>query len=135
MIFDEIAAERGLVAKLRDLTTNGSLELLVTSKQAEECQLAQRPDLLAPLNDVPVRVIGAAPFLLDVSRLDVDRAGQLSLTTPFEPLPAAHGIPRPSRGRDRSSRNAALRNRGQAPAWVRVNSARHRHLALAGSSA
>lgn len=46
MIFDEIAAERGLVAKLRDLTTNGSLELLVTSKQAEECQLAQRPDLL-----------------------------------------------------------------------------------------
>src|SRR4051794_28988238 len=75
MIFDEIAAEPGLVVKLRDLTTNGSLELLVTSRQAEECQRAQRPDLLAVLSDVPVRVIGAAPFLLDVSRLDVDRLG------------------------------------------------------------
>lgn len=75
MILDKIAAEPGLVAALRVLIEDDRLELLATSRQAEECRRSGKPHLIAVLDDVPVRVIGAAPFLLDVSRLDVDRLG------------------------------------------------------------
>ena len=75
MIFDKIDAESGLVAALKVLVDEDRLELLVTSRQAEECRGSGKPHLIAVLDDVPVRVIGAAPFLLDVSRLDVDRLG------------------------------------------------------------
>lgn len=75
MIFDKIAAEPGLVAALRVLVDDDRLELLVTSRQAKECRRSGKPHPITVLDDVPVRVIGAAPFLLDVSRLDVDRLG------------------------------------------------------------
>jgi hypothetical protein len=74
-IFDEIADERGLLEHLQKMTEQGKLELLVTSRQAEECRASEKPELIRVLADIPVRVIGAAPFLLDVSRLDVDRLG------------------------------------------------------------
>ncbi|MEA2276316.1 MAG: hypothetical protein QOC78_1276 [Solirubrobacteraceae bacterium] len=90
-IFDEIAGESGLLQRLHGLTARGRLELLVTSRQAEECRASAKPELIRVLTDVPVRVIGAAPFLLDVSRLGVDRLGS---PEPYDALRRQASSPR-----------------------------------------
>jgi hypothetical protein len=75
MIFDKIAAEPGLADRLQALTAEAQIELLVTSDQEQECRDSEKPELVAILEAIPVRVIGSAPFVLDHSRLGLDRLG------------------------------------------------------------
>lgn len=75
MIFDKIADEPGLPEHLAALTEQGKLEVSVTSRQAEECRASGQERLIRLISAVPITVIGSAPFVVGVSRLDVDRLG------------------------------------------------------------
>lgn len=82
MIFDELRRDGECLARCKQRSGDGQLGLFVTSRQEEEVRAeggSYDPDVRAAnidiLESVPVRPIGAAPFLLDVSRLDLDHFG------------------------------------------------------------
>lgn len=85
MIFDKIADEPGLPERLTVLTREGKLELSVTSRQAEECRASGKDRLLRLIPEVPITVIGSAPFLVGVSRIGIDRLGP---SEPYDSLRA-----------------------------------------------
>jgi hypothetical protein len=91
MIFDRIAAEPGLRKRLQTLTLAGKLQLLVTSQQEAECRASGNPELIAVLEEVPVTVIGSAPFVVGVSLVDIDRVGPAAL---YDALRAFASSPR-----------------------------------------
>ncbi len=82
MIFDKIADEPGMLERVQGLSRIDQLALVATS--ISERQIAAVPDRMRRerLQSVPVEYVGTAGFVLDYSRLDVDRLG------PSEPIEA-----------------------------------------------
>ncbi len=90
MILDKIVDDPTRLAQIEGLVRDCQVELLLTSRQCEERDAAA-PTRAAELQRVPVKVIGSSPFILDVSRLDLDRLGS---SEPYDSLRARASNPR-----------------------------------------
>jgi predicted nucleic acid-binding protein len=74
-ILDKIAEEDQMVALVRDHTDRGELDLVVTSVTEREVGLISDRVKQKRITAIPRRMIGTTGFVLDYSRLDVDRLG------------------------------------------------------------
>jgi hypothetical protein len=90
MILDKIVDEPGRLTQVETVVRNGRARLLLTSRQREERDAAA-PSRAAELQRVPVEIIGSSPFILGVSRLDVDR---LDSSEPYDSLRARASSPK-----------------------------------------
>jgi hypothetical protein len=85
MIFDAIVDEPGMLDRIRAANDAGQLDLFATSVSERQIAAVPDPKRRALLQMVPVTYVGTAGFVLDYSRLDVDRLG------PAEPIEAIAG--------------------------------------------
>jgi rRNA-processing protein FCF1 len=74
-ILDKIAEEDGLLTRIRDLSDQGKLELIVTSVTERQIAHIGDDEKRNCLSSIPRSMIGTVGFVLDYSWLDVDRLG------------------------------------------------------------